>query len=178
MEILADGKRLYLRKAETFDLDYIMKLETDAENLKFIVPFSYENHKAVIENPKEAMDIMIVEKEGDVPAGYFWIQGLTLDSKEIEWTHILIEKKNRGFGHEAMKLMKRYTFETLKAHRGWMDSKDYNDRALHLYESEGLIREGLIRETLYLNNKWENLVILGILDREYQERKNKGLEEI
>ena len=59
-----------------------------------------------------------------------------------------------------------------------MDSKDYNARALHLYESEGLKKEGLIRETLLVNGKYENLVVLGILDREYFERKKLGLEEI
>ena len=37
-------------------------------------------------------------------------------------------------------------------------------------------REGLIRETILTNGVYENLVILGILDREYQERKAKGLE--
>lgn len=178
MRVLADGRRIYLRVAEIGDLDYIMKLENDEENLKFIVPFSRDEHKKVIENPQKAMDIMIVEKEGDNPVGYFWIQGLDLDSNEIEWTHILIEKKGVGYGHEAMKLIKRYTFETLKAHRGWMDSKDYNERALHLYESEGLQREGLLRETIFINNVYENLVVLGILDREYQDRKNRGLEEI
>ena len=178
MNILADGKRVYLRVAEESDIDTIMKWETDDENLKFIVPFSREDHLNVIKNPKTAMDIMIIEKEGDNPIGYFWIQGLELDSKEIEWTHIVIEKKGQGFGHEAMKLIKRYTFETLKAHRGWMDSKDYNERALHLYESEGLQREGLIRETLFINGVYENLVVLGILDREYFDRKNQGLENM
>lgn len=178
MEILAEGKRIYLRKAQVSDIDYIMKLEEDEENKKFIVPFSRQEHLKVIEIPGAAMDIIIAEKEGDNPIGYFWIQGLELDSKEIEWTHILIEKKGQGFGHEAMKLIKRYTFETLKAHRGWMDSKDYNDRALHLYESEGLQREGLIRETLFTNGVYENLVVLGILDREYWERKNNGLEDV
>jgi len=178
MNILSTGKRLYLRQASIDDLDFIMRLENDEENKKFIVAFSKEDHRAVIERPNEAMDIIIAEKDSDNPVGYFWIQGLKLESKEIEWTHILIDKKGLGYGHEAMKLIKRYTFETLKAHRAWMDSKDYNARALHLYESEGLKKEGLIRETLLVNGKYENLVVLGILDREYFERKRLGLEEI
>ena len=67
-------------------------------------------------------------------------------------------------------------FEELNFHRAWLDCKDYNARALHLYESEGMLREGLIRETIITNGVYENLVILGMLDREYQERKRNNLE--
>ena len=89
---------------------------------------------------------------------------------------IIIGKKGRGYGHEAMKLLKAWTFETRKFHRAWLDCKDYNERALHLYESEGMRREGLIRETLLTDGVYENLVILGILDREYFARKAEGKE--
>jgi RimJ/RimL family protein N-acetyltransferase len=75
-----------------------------------------------------------------------------------------------------MKLIKKWAFEVKKFHRAWLDCKDYNDRALHLYESEGMVREGLIRETIITNGVYENLVVLGILDREYFARREAGLE--
>ena len=104
------------------------------------------------------------------------VQGLETDAREMEWTHVIIGKKGMGYGHEAMKLIKACTFETMKFHRAWLDCKDYNERALHLYESEGMKREGLIRETLLTDGVYENLVILGILDREYFARKAEGKE--
>ena len=76
----------------------------------------------------------------------------------------------------AMKPLKAWGFDDLKSPRAWLDCKDSNARALHLYESEGMQREGLIRETILTNGVYENLVILGILDREYQARKEQGLE--
>ena len=39
-----------------------------------------------------------------------------------------------------------------------------------------MLREGLIRETIVTNGRYENLVILGMLAREYQARKAEGLE--
>ena len=39
-----------------------------------------------------------------------------------------------------------------------------------------MVREGLIRETIITNGKYENLVILGILDREYEARLAEGKE--
>ncbi|WP_033169964.1 GNAT family N-acetyltransferase [Selenomonas sp. ND2010] len=175
-EILHVGERLQLRKADLSDLGYIMKLEYEPENLKFIVPFDRDFHTKLIRESKAAMDIIVEERETGSPVGYLMINGLTTEAKEIEWTHVIIEKKGVGYGHEAMKLLKAWSFDDLKFHRAWMDCKDYNVRALHLYESEGMVREGLIRETILTNGVYENLVILGILDREYQARKEQGLE--
>jgi len=174
--IVATGPRLRLRQAEEQDIDYIMKLENDPENLKFIVPFTREMHLAVIRSAEDVMDLVIEERGTGEPVGYFWVAGLKNTSNEIEWTHVVVEKKGQGYGHEAMKLLKAWTFDTRKAHRAWMDCKDYNARALHLYESEGMVREGLIRETILTDGRYENLVILGILDREYHARKEQGLE--
>ena len=175
-EILHVGERLQLRRADLSDLDYIMKLEYEPENLKFIVPFDREFHTKLIREGKAAMDILVEEIATGEPVGYLMVNGLTTEAKEIEWTHVIIEKKGIGYGHETMKLLKAWAFEDLKFHRAWMDCKDYNARALHLYESEGMMREGLIRETIITNGVYENLVILGILAREYQERQKQGLE--
>ena len=175
-DIIIAGPRLHLRKAEERDIDCIMKMEEDPENLKYIVPFSRECHLEVIRHGQNAMDVIVEEKATGVPVGYVWVASLKNEAKETEWTHVIIDKKGRGYGHETMKLLKAWTFDLRKAHRAWMDCKDYNARALHLYEAEGMVREGLIRETLLTGGVYENLVILGILDREYAARKAKGLE--
>ena len=122
------------------------------------------------------MDVIVEEIATGERVGYFLVAGLKTDAKEMEWTHVIIGKKGLGYGHEAMKLMKKWCFAVKKFHRAWLDCKDYNARALHLYESEGMVREGLIRETILTNGIYENLVILGILDREYAARQEGGLE--
>ena len=176
-DILAEGPRLRLRRADVSDLDYILKLEYDAENVKFIVPFDKDFHTKILEGAvEESMDVIAEEKATGERVGYFLINGLKTDAHEIEWTHVVIQKKGRGYGHEAMKLLKRYCFDVRKFHRAWLDCKDYNERALHLYESEGMLREGLFRETILTNGVYENLVVLAILDREYAARKAAGQE--
>ena len=97
--------------------------------------------------------------------------GLTNPDGEIEWRRIVITAKGQGYGREGMELLMAWSFDDLGFHRGWLDCKDYNTRALHLYESLGLKREALLRETLRVGDHYENLVILAILDREYRARK-------
>lgn len=174
-EILCTGPRLLLRRAEESDLDYILRLEYEPENLKYIFPFDRKEQLETIRSDAK-MDVIVVERDTGEEAGYFMLANLDSKCNEMEWTHVIIGKKGRGYGHEAMKLLKAWTFETRKFHRAWLDCKDYNERALHLYESEGMRREGLIRETLLTDGVYENLVILGILDREYFARKAEGKE--
>ena len=165
--ILIEGRRLRLRRANESDLRYIIALEYDPENLKFIVPFDEDFHTAVInsDNSKK-MDVIIEEIETSQPVGYFLLQGL--DTHEIEWTHVIVGKKGLGYGRDGLNLLMKWSFEIKNFHRGWLDCKDYNKVAIKLYESSGLKREGLIRETLLTNGVYENLIIFGILDREFK----------
>ena len=176
-DILIEGKRLRLRRATVDDLDYIIALEFAPENLKFIVPFDKDFHREIVTSDgSKAIDVIIEEQETRIAAGYFMIRDLDSESHEMEWTHVIIGRKGLGYGHEAMKLLKAWTFDTKGFHRAWLDCKDYNKVAIHLYESEGLVKEGLIRETLLTDGIYENLIIFGILDREYQARKEAGKE--
>ena len=163
--ILIEGKRLRLRRAEEKDFNYIFKLQYAAENLKFIVPYNEQFQlEAIHSDGSEKMNIIVEEIATKTPVGYFFIQ---IDEFEIEFMHIVIDKKGVGYGREGLKLLMKWSFEVKKFHRAWLDCKDYNQVALNLYESCGFVREGLIRETLLTNGVYENLVVLGILDREY-----------
>ena len=176
-EILHEGPRLRLRRADESDLEFILATEYEPENKKFIVPFDSDYHTQVLTGKKpESLDVIAEEKATGERVGYFLINGLDTPAKEMEWTHVIITKKGQGYGHEAMKLLKAYCFLNKKFHRGWLDCKDYNARALHLYESEGLMREGLFRETIVTDGVYENLVVLALLDREYRARCENGLE--
>lgn len=164
--ILIEGKRLRLRKADESDLKYILALEYAPENLKFIVPFDEDFHMEILKSDNsEKMDIIVEEIETENSVGYFMLQGL--NTHEIEWTHVIIGKKGLGYGKESFRLLMKWSFEIKKFHRGWLDCKDYNETAIKLYRGAGLIREGLLRDTLLTDGVYENLIIFGILDKEY-----------
>lgn len=170
-EVLIEGRRLRLRRANETDLSYIMALQFEPENLKFIVPFDEEFQREVIASDgSEKMAIIIEELDGS-RAGYFLLQ--ELDSPCAEFTHVIIGRKGLGYGREALKLLLAWTFETKKFHRVWIDCKEYNSIALHLYERCGFVREGLLREFLLTDGVYENLIVFGMLDREYFARQTE-----
>ncbi|MCR5834504.1 MAG: GNAT family N-acetyltransferase [Selenomonadaceae bacterium] len=165
-DVLISGERLRLRRAHMSDLDYIMSLQAAPENLKFIVPFDEEYHCMIISSDgTERLDVIIEDIETSTPVGYFMLR--ELDSPCAEFTHVIVEKKGCGYGREGMKLLLEWTFNIKKFHRVWIDCKDYNKVALHLYESVGFVREGLLREMILTEGVWENLIVLGMLESEY-----------
>lgn len=164
MNELIAGDRLRLRRATSDDLNYIMKLQAAPENLKFIVPFDEDYHREIL-TCADKLDVIAEEIDTRERVGYFMLR--ELDTPCAEFTHVIIEKKGVGYGRESLNLLLKWTFETKKFHRIWIDCKEYNSVALHLYESSGFIREGLLREILLTNGVYENLIVLGMLDREY-----------
>lgn len=171
-DILTVGRRLRLRRANTRDLDYIMALQYSPENLQFIVPFDADYHREIItSNGSRKSDIIIEENDTGFAAGYFMLR--KLDTPCAEFTHVIIGRKGLGYGREALRLLLKWAFEIKKFHRVWIDSKEYNDIALHLYESSGFVREGLLREYLLTDGVWENLVVFGMLQSDYRKLYGK-----
>ena len=165
-EILIEGRRLRLRRANVTDLNYIMTLQYTPENLKFIVPFDEKYHREIITSDgSKKLDVIVEEIETGNSVGYFMLR--EVDSPFVEFTHVIIGKKGLGYGREALKLLLKWAFEVKDFHRVWIDCKDYNKIALRLYESLGFVREGFLREILLTDGVYENLIVFGMLDKEY-----------
>jgi RimJ/RimL family protein N-acetyltransferase len=73
-------------------------------------------------------------------------------------------------------------FRDLHAHRFWLDVKALNVRAQKLYDSEGFVEEGRLRESVRITidgaDGYDSLVVMGLLDREYVARVALGLESL
>jgi diamine N-acetyltransferase len=80
-----------------------------------------------------------------------------------------------------VRMLKQMAFRDLHAHRFWLDVKSLNTRALTLYASEGFVEEGRLRESVRITGDaadgYDSLVVMSMLDREYQARRALGLEE-
>ena len=109
------------------------------------------------------------------PVGHLILRFTDEKKTVVRFGFVIVDAKKRGkgYGKEAMNLLMAWAFEDAGAHRGFLDCKEYNDRALHVYESVGLQREGVLRDTIFVDGKYENLVVLGILEHEWRGRKNR-----
>jgi diamine N-acetyltransferase len=88
----------------------------------------------------------------------------------------VLQPKGRGLGRACVRLLKQMAFRDLHAHRFWLDVKTLNTRALALYESEGFTEEGRLRESVKIGEGYDSLVVMSMLESEYQTRCAQGQE--
>jgi diamine N-acetyltransferase len=162
--------RINLRKTQSDDLEFVLRVEGDRENRLYINQWSLEQHQETLANP----DIFhgIIEAIADEKSlGYFILEGLQSPDRCLLLRRLAIAEKGKGYGREALKRLKTLAFESYNAHRFWLDVKDFNQRAKHLYETEGFIVEGKLRENFLGENGFESFYILSILEHEYRDRR-------
>ena len=73
----------------------------------------------------------------------------------------------RGLGTDAIRLVLRHAFGTLGMHRVDLLVLDFNDRAIAAYRTCGFVEEGRERESCWVDGRWHDDVIMGVLDREF-----------
>lgn len=156
---------LVLRRTTEKDLDFVLAAETAEENRAFVSSNSLDQHTAALYD--EDVAHLIIEKD-DRRAGYLIIAGLSNEHQSIEFRRIVVTEKGSGIGREVLRLVKRMAFEEFGAHRLWLDVKDYNKRAINLYESEGFVVEGVMRECMKNGDGWESFLLMSMLRHEYE----------
>jgi len=170
------SERLRLRPTMLSDLDFVTTVETDSHNLPFITPWERTQHEGAVRFPD--FRHFIVEAGADYGStGFVILQGCRNPHKSIELKRIVLQAKGRGLGRACVRLLKRMAFRDLKAHRFWLDVKTLNTRALALYQSEGFVEEGRLRESVRVADGYDSLIVLSLLDREYDARCALGHEE-
>ena len=154
-----------LRHTLVSDLDFVIASERADENSPFVVAWTREQHELALAN--KDMGHWLIERQGE-RIGYIILAGLAQEHQSIELRRIVVTDKDKGYGREALRLIKKRVFGEWGAHRLWLDVKEHNARARHLYESEGFIVEGVLRECVRNGREFESLVVLSILNDEYQ----------
>jgi RimJ/RimL family protein N-acetyltransferase len=76
------------------------------------------------------------------------------------WSH--------GYGSEAIRLLLGYAFDALDLHRVGLRVLEYNTRAIRAYEKCGFVREGIERETKYVDGRWYGDIMMSILASDFR----------
>jgi RimJ/RimL family protein N-acetyltransferase len=75
--------------------------------------------------------------------------------------------RDAGFGTDAMRMMVQHLFESLRVHRVWLTLRASNVRAMRGAEKVGFTREGVLREHDMLEGQLVDVVVYGMLAREW-----------
>ncbi|MGB3493818.1 MAG: GNAT family protein [Elainellaceae cyanobacterium] len=177
---------LTLRPTVDADLDFVMAAEGHPDNRPFVGQWSRQEHADACTDPDHRHYILHGDQNaGSNPkslqanvdpvvtarVGYLMMQGMTDPHLTLQIRRIVVTEKGKGYGRMALRLAKQIAFEKFSTHRLWLDVKTHNPRARHLYESEGFVYEGTLRECCKVGDRFESLAVLSILREEYEKNR-------
>ncbi len=136
-------------------------------------------------NVKQVTQFLEAELESETPMQYaFSIRTLNddrfvgeIDLSGINWASgeaivgIGIGDRNdwgKGYGTDAMRVILRFAFDELNLHRVFLNTFEYNPRAIRSYEKCGFKHEGRQRGVLNRDGRRWDLLYMGILREEWE----------
>lgn len=69
----------------------------------------------------------------------------------------------RGYGRECIRLLLRYAFRYQNLHKVWLQVHRRNERAAAAYRACGFAEEGSLRQHVWSNGQYDDLVFMGLL---------------
>lgn len=78
---------------------------------------------------------------------------------------------HKGYAREALGLIERFAFEQINLNRLYLEVFAENTRARDAYRAAGFTEEGVLREHVFKNGRYRDLVQMGILRREWEQRR-------
>jgi UDP-4-amino-4,6-dideoxy-N-acetyl-beta-L-altrosamine N-acetyltransferase len=114
----------------------------------------------------------IIEAEGEA-VGLANLARIDRAASRCEWAYYLGEPSTRGKGLGALVeyLVLGYVFETLWLNKLWCEVLVENAAVVKLHESFGFTREALFRDHVVKNGRFQDVVGLGLLRREWPAAK-------
>jgi RimJ/RimL family protein N-acetyltransferase len=171
------GGRVVLRCPERADVGVLARLGVDPAIERF---FGAEHGARRGLTSSEAWAVLahltspagtqgwVIEQAGR-PIGLARLFAVEPDERRARYAVTLLsrERLGHGLGAETTRLVLTYGFAVLGLHRVTARVVSFNERALACFRACGFVEEGRERESVPFEGVWHDLVIMGVLDREF-----------
>jgi RimJ/RimL family protein N-acetyltransferase len=71
--------------------------------------------------------------------------------------------RGRGYGTDAVRALVRFGFDQMNLHRVWLQAFAFNPAGLAAYRKAGFVEEGRLREELYQDGGYHDVVVMGVV---------------
>jgi RimJ/RimL family protein N-acetyltransferase len=71
--------------------------------------------------------------------------------------------RGQGFGSDALRLVVTYCWKHLNLTRIVLVVFATNERAIRLYAAHGFVTEGVLRQAVFIDGEWVDVVLMGLL---------------
>ncbi|WP_411342618.1 GNAT family N-acetyltransferase [Paenibacillus sp. WLX1005] len=113
----------------------------------------------------------VVNRQSEQTIGHMSLTRIDHKNKSARLSRVLVgdpHARGKGYGRQMVLEGLRIGFEALNLHRITLAVFDYNEQAAGLYESCGFRKEGLMRDTAYINGQYYSVYEMAILEEEWR----------
>lgn len=171
------GKKTVLRAIEEEDIEMFRELANDWDYEKMIVgwalPISKADQKKWFDTAKNSLHTQIryiIETEADGAVGMIGLKDFDWKNGSASGLGMRIAKKElrtKGIATDAWMTLLRYAFEELRLNRVNGSALDYNKISLRVCEKVGFQVEGTMRQAVYKNGSFHNVIMMGVIKEDY-----------
>lgn len=183
------GERIRLRAAERDDLPRFVAWLNDPEVVKYLgggLPFSLVDEELWFESNQKAPaaeHVLVIEvKNGDgwKPIGNTSFMNIETINRAAEIGIFIGEKElwSHGYGREVMRLMLKHGFESLNLNRIFLRVYEANRRGIKAYEYAGFQHEGRLRQAVYKNGSYQDMLVMSVLRSEWDGDKQAASHSV
>lgn len=171
------GKFVTLRAIEKCDMELLKEMFNDEEIEKLVVGWAFpvSSHQQNLwfeSNVSNNINLrFMIETPEDGTVGLATLTDIDWKNRKASHGIKLATRKTRtkGIGTDAVMAIMRYAFDELQLNRLDGSILDYNNISKGLYCKKcGWVVEGTYRKYIFKNGKYHDLLIVGILNEEYQ----------
>ncbi|MBN3036583.1 MAG: UDP-4-amino-4,6-dideoxy-N-acetyl-beta-L-altrosamine N-acetyltransferase [Bacteroidales bacterium] len=179
--ITYEGKYVRLRPIRKSDVEKSIIWRNDPEirdnamGYRFPVTEKMEDNwfESALDEPNRNRVVFAIETiEKKTLIGFTQLNHIDWISRRCYFGIIIGEKEfqGKGMGWDSMQVLFNYAFECLNLKKICLEVVSFNENAIRLYRKFGFIEEGVLREHVYLEKKYHDLLLMRIFDKEFRER--------
>ena len=172
-----EGNSVRLRPFEERDLDHIMEWVNDPEVTRTLLvgryPMTRQMEKAWLDERLKGstseVAFVIETLAGEYLGGIGYLRILSLE-RHAELGIVIGRKSEwgKGYAREAMSLFVDYGFEQLNFNLIYLTVLPHNTRAHQIYASLGFKEEGRLRQRIYRDGEYFDLISMSLLREDWQ----------
>ncbi|MFN3711888.1 MAG: UDP-4-amino-4,6-dideoxy-N-acetyl-beta-L-altrosamine N-acetyltransferase [Alishewanella aestuarii] len=138
---------------------------------------SQEEHARFIENLKrDEKNFYYLVYKGDIPIGVISLTRIDFKNRNAYWgVYSNPEEKIFGAGVVLEKAVLKLAFEMLKLHTLKLEVIEDNERAKSFYKNMGFLEEGRLKEFVFKDGRWKDVIVMGMTEERYFSLKNRLL---
>lgn len=175
-----------LRRIEREDIPLLWEWSMNDE-LAYFNAFTSHKSKAQFEidyeaniNNQSLMDYLIIAGEDKKPVGFCGLKDINwVDSYAEVFISICDENaRKRGVATIAILMLVKIAFYERNLNKLIFKISEHNTKVMNLIKKWGFKHEGTLREMHYLNNRYYNIIIFGVLKSEAEVFFNTAIKNI